>query len=58
MNNKLLFRIGIVAMSAMLAVAVYLALVFYPFLTEAARDDIDVISVSYTHLTLPTTVPV
>ena len=43
MNNKLLFRIGIVAMSAMLAVAVYLALVFYPFLTEAARDDIDVI---------------
>ena len=43
MNSKLLYRIGIVAMSAMLIVAVYLALVFYPFLTEAARDDIDVI---------------
>ena len=43
MNNKLLFRIGIVAMSAMLAVAVYLALVFYPILVESAEEDIDVV---------------
>ena len=43
MNNKLLFRIGIVAMSAMLIVAVYLALVFYPILVESAEEDIDVV---------------
>ena len=43
MNSKLLYRIGIVAMSAMLIVAVYLALVFYPVLVESAEEDIDVI---------------
>ena len=43
MNNKLLFRIAIVAISAMLIVAVYLALVFYPILVESAEEDIDVV---------------
>ena len=43
MNNKLLFRIGIVAMSAMLIVAVYLALVFYPILEESAEENIAVV---------------
>ena len=43
MNSKLLYCIGIVAMSAMLIVAVYLALVVYPVLVESAEEDIDVV---------------
>ena len=43
MNSKLLYRIGIVAMSAMLAMAIYLGLLFYPVLIESASIDVDVV---------------
>lgn len=43
MNSKLLYRVGIVAMSAMLVLAVYLGVLFYPVLIESASIDVDVV---------------
>lgn len=43
MNSKLLYRVGIVAMSAMLVLSVYLEIFFCPFLAVGTTEDFDVV---------------